>query len=83
MFYKEQKLDLILLSQREIKLYTNIQRCRLAVLFCCCAREMSCTYLVAMEKWLSVWHNPGGTDEKITAECLSIGQLDVQWPGPY
>lgn len=41
------------------------------------------TYIVAMEKWLSVWHNTGGTDNKVTAKCLAIGQLDVNRPGPY
>lgn len=40
----------------------------------------SFTYLVAMEKWLSVWHDTGGTDNEITAKCVPIGQLDVKWP---
>lgn len=40
-------------------------------------------YLVAMEKWLSVWHDAGGTDNEVTAKRLAIGQLDVHWPGSY
>lgn len=30
-------------------------------------------YLVAMEKWLSVWHDTSRTDNKITAKCFAIG----------
>lgn len=41
------------------------------------------TYIVAMEKWLSVWHDAGGADDKITAKCFAVGQLDVNGPGSY
>lgn len=34
-----------------------------------------------MEKRLRVWHDTGGTDNKIAAKCFAIGQLDVNWPG--
>lgn len=42
--------------------------------------DLTFAYLVAREKGLSVWHNTGGTDNKITAICLPIIKLDVEWP---
>lgn len=42
------------------------------------------TSIVAMEKWLGIWHNTSGADNKITAKChYIIGQLDVNWPVSY
>lgn len=38
------------------------------------------TYCVAMEKRLCVWYNTCGTDNKIAAKCLPIGQLNLQRP---
>lgn len=56
-----------------------MRRCRLVVL-AQLKDYFSFTYLVAIEKWLSVWHDTGGTDNEITAKCVPIGQLDVKWP---
>lgn len=33
-----------------------------------------------MEKRLCVWYNARSTDDKITAKCFPIGQLDMQRP---
>lgn len=66
-------------------MWTDTRRCRITVLSQLKdlgAKEslFVLAYLVAMEKWLSVWHDTGGTDNKITAKCFAIGELDVNRP---
>lgn len=71
------------LIQKEVRSFITRKALALADLLSFILHMDEFTYIVAMEKWLSVWHDPSGTDNKITAKCLAIGQLNVNGPGSF
>lgn len=60
--------------------YQNLY-CHTSTLTQCILHMDELPYLVAREKWFSVWHNTGSADNKVTAKYFAIGQLNIDWPG--